>query len=164
MVAHTDVKVHSRNSSYSTLRPCQPTLPPKFLLAATPRVCVCEQQLDQIAFSCKTWVCLYEQFSCLQATFQEAVERKWEHCCLCRLSTARSSYLWNMHVTVCIVGMWAHSNMASEKEFLFRLLTSCCFPWKHKTCWFSETSLHAGGFPSTVYSRSPGGILVSFLW
>ncbi|XP_028996864.1 chromatin-remodeling ATPase INO80 isoform X1 [Betta splendens] len=40
MVGHTDVKIHSRNSSYFTLRPCQPTLPPKFLLAATPRVTV----------------------------------------------------------------------------------------------------------------------------
>nr|XP_040016178.1 chromatin-remodeling ATPase INO80 isoform X1 [Gasterosteus aculeatus aculeatus]XP_040016179.1 chromatin-remodeling ATPase INO80 isoform X1 [Gasterosteus aculeatus aculeatus] len=38
MMGHTDVKIHSRNSSSSTLRPCQPTLPPKFLLAATPRV------------------------------------------------------------------------------------------------------------------------------
>ncbi|KAM8832897.1 chromatin-remodeling ATPase INO80 isoform 2-T2 [Spinachia spinachia] len=38
MMGHTDVKIHSRNSSTSTLRPCQPTPPPKFLLAATPRV------------------------------------------------------------------------------------------------------------------------------
>uniref|UniRef100_A0A7N6AMM9 Chromatin-remodeling ATPase INO80 n=1 Tax=Anabas testudineus TaxID=64144 RepID=A0A7N6AMM9_ANATE len=38
MVGHADVKICSRNSSSSTLRPCQPTLPPKFLLAATPRV------------------------------------------------------------------------------------------------------------------------------
>uniref|UniRef100_A0A3B4WDG4 Chromatin-remodeling ATPase INO80 n=1 Tax=Seriola lalandi dorsalis TaxID=1841481 RepID=A0A3B4WDG4_SERLL len=38
IVGHTDVKIHSRNSATSTLRPCQPTLPPKFLLAATPRV------------------------------------------------------------------------------------------------------------------------------
>ncbi|XP_067339218.1 chromatin-remodeling ATPase INO80 isoform X4 [Channa argus] len=38
IVGHTDVKIHSRNSPTSTLRPCQPTLPPKFLLAATPRV------------------------------------------------------------------------------------------------------------------------------
>lgn len=36
IVGHADVKIHSRNSS--TVRPCQPTLPPKFLLAATPRV------------------------------------------------------------------------------------------------------------------------------
>lgn len=41
MVGHTDVKIYSKNSSSSVLRPCQPTLPPKFLLAATPRVCVC---------------------------------------------------------------------------------------------------------------------------
>uniref|UniRef100_A0A3Q1C5K4 Chromatin-remodeling ATPase INO80 n=1 Tax=Amphiprion ocellaris TaxID=80972 RepID=A0A3Q1C5K4_AMPOC len=38
MVGHTDVRIHSRNSSTSSLRPCQPTLPPKFLLAATPKV------------------------------------------------------------------------------------------------------------------------------
>ncbi|XP_031721859.1 chromatin-remodeling ATPase INO80 isoform X2 [Anarrhichthys ocellatus] len=38
MMGHTDVTIHSRNSSTSTLRPCQLTLPPKFLLAATPRV------------------------------------------------------------------------------------------------------------------------------
>uniref|UniRef100_A0A3B5A9I4 Chromatin-remodeling ATPase INO80 n=1 Tax=Stegastes partitus TaxID=144197 RepID=A0A3B5A9I4_9TELE len=38
MLGHTDVRIHSRNSSTSTLRPCQPTLPPKFLLAATPKV------------------------------------------------------------------------------------------------------------------------------
>uniref|UniRef100_A0AAQ5ZEM0 Chromatin-remodeling ATPase INO80 n=1 Tax=Amphiprion ocellaris TaxID=80972 RepID=A0AAQ5ZEM0_AMPOC len=37
MVGHTDVRIHSRNSSTSSLRPCQPTLPPKFLLAATPK-------------------------------------------------------------------------------------------------------------------------------
>ncbi|KAM4521959.1 chromatin-remodeling ATPase INO80 isoform 1-T2 [Odontesthes bonariensis] len=36
-LGHTDVKIHSRNST-SALRPCQPTLPPKFLLAATPKV------------------------------------------------------------------------------------------------------------------------------
>ncbi|XP_056284260.1 chromatin-remodeling ATPase INO80 isoform X1 [Pseudoliparis swirei] len=38
MMGHADVRIHSRTSSTSTLRPCQPTLPPKFLLAATPRV------------------------------------------------------------------------------------------------------------------------------
>uniref|UniRef100_A0A8C9WYC2 Chromatin-remodeling ATPase INO80 n=1 Tax=Sander lucioperca TaxID=283035 RepID=A0A8C9WYC2_SANLU len=38
MMGHTDVMIYSRNSATSTLRPCQPTLPPKFLLAATPRV------------------------------------------------------------------------------------------------------------------------------
>ncbi|XP_041832045.1 chromatin-remodeling ATPase INO80 isoform X2 [Melanotaenia boesemani] len=35
---HTDVRIHSRNSATSTLRPSQPTPPPKFLLAATPKV------------------------------------------------------------------------------------------------------------------------------
>uniref|UniRef100_A0A8P4G1L6 Chromatin-remodeling ATPase INO80 n=1 Tax=Dicentrarchus labrax TaxID=13489 RepID=A0A8P4G1L6_DICLA len=38
MMGHADVMIHSRNSATSSLRPCQPTLPPKFLLAATPRV------------------------------------------------------------------------------------------------------------------------------
>uniref|UniRef100_A0A669CGK4 Chromatin-remodeling ATPase INO80 n=1 Tax=Oreochromis niloticus TaxID=8128 RepID=A0A669CGK4_ORENI len=38
VVGHTDVKVHCRKSGTSTIRSCQPTLPPKFLLAATPRV------------------------------------------------------------------------------------------------------------------------------
>lgn len=38
LIGHTDVTVHSRSSATFTLRPCQPTLPPKFLLAATPRV------------------------------------------------------------------------------------------------------------------------------
>ncbi|TDH00275.1 hypothetical protein EPR50_G00186630 [Perca flavescens] len=38
MMGHTDVMIYSRNSATSTLRPCQPTPPPKFLLAATPRV------------------------------------------------------------------------------------------------------------------------------
>uniref|UniRef100_A0A3Q0QYM5 Chromatin-remodeling ATPase INO80 n=1 Tax=Amphilophus citrinellus TaxID=61819 RepID=A0A3Q0QYM5_AMPCI len=38
VVGHTDVKIHCRKSGTYTLRPCQPTLPPKFLLAATPRV------------------------------------------------------------------------------------------------------------------------------
>ncbi|XP_035474215.2 chromatin-remodeling ATPase INO80 isoform X1 [Scophthalmus maximus] len=38
IVGHADVKIHCRSSTASTLRPCRPTLPPKFLLAATPRV------------------------------------------------------------------------------------------------------------------------------
>uniref|UniRef100_A0A672JAV7 Chromatin-remodeling ATPase INO80 n=1 Tax=Salarias fasciatus TaxID=181472 RepID=A0A672JAV7_SALFA len=38
MVGHTDVVIHSRSSAATVVRPCQPTLPPKFLLAATPRV------------------------------------------------------------------------------------------------------------------------------
>ncbi|XP_015236166.1 PREDICTED: DNA helicase INO80 isoform X1 [Cyprinodon variegatus] len=38
LLGHTDVKIHSRNCATSTLRPCEPTLPPKFLLAATPKV------------------------------------------------------------------------------------------------------------------------------
>uniref|UniRef100_A0A665WGI2 Chromatin-remodeling ATPase INO80 n=1 Tax=Echeneis naucrates TaxID=173247 RepID=A0A665WGI2_ECHNA len=38
ILGHRDVKIHSRNSATSMLRPCQPTLPPKFLLAAAPRV------------------------------------------------------------------------------------------------------------------------------
>ncbi|XP_063758516.1 chromatin-remodeling ATPase INO80 isoform X4 [Eleginops maclovinus] len=38
MMGHTDVMIHCRSSATSTMRPCQPTLPPKFLLAATPRV------------------------------------------------------------------------------------------------------------------------------
>ncbi|XP_075904437.1 chromatin-remodeling ATPase INO80 isoform X2 [Nelusetta ayraudi] len=37
-MGHTDAWVHSRKSASSSLRPCQPLLPPKFLLAATPRV------------------------------------------------------------------------------------------------------------------------------
>uniref|UniRef100_A0A7N8YE94 Chromatin-remodeling ATPase INO80 n=1 Tax=Mastacembelus armatus TaxID=205130 RepID=A0A7N8YE94_9TELE len=50
MVGHTDVKIYSRNSPTFTLRHCQPTLPPKFLLAATPRVtavpmeCYCDDR------------------------------------------------------------------------------------------------------------------------
>ncbi|MCI4389727.1 hypothetical protein PGIGA_G00101860 [Pangasianodon gigas] len=35
---HTDVVIHSRRSNTSTLRRCQPTQPPKFLLTVTPRV------------------------------------------------------------------------------------------------------------------------------
>ncbi|KAM9703567.1 chromatin-remodeling ATPase INO80 isoform 3-T6 [Menidia menidia] len=38
MMGHADVKIHSRKCATFTLRPCQPTLPPKFLLAATPKV------------------------------------------------------------------------------------------------------------------------------
>ncbi|TKS76013.1 DNA helicase INO80 [Collichthys lucidus] len=38
MMGHADVMIHSRNSAASSLRPCQRTLPPKFLLAVTPRV------------------------------------------------------------------------------------------------------------------------------
>ncbi|XP_006793204.1 chromatin-remodeling ATPase INO80 [Neolamprologus brichardi] len=38
VVGHTDVKVHCRKLGTFTIRSCQPTLPPKFLLAATPRV------------------------------------------------------------------------------------------------------------------------------
>uniref|UniRef100_A0A1A7Y1D5 Chromatin-remodeling ATPase INO80 n=1 Tax=Iconisemion striatum TaxID=60296 RepID=A0A1A7Y1D5_9TELE len=38
LLGHTDVKIRSRNSSTSTIWPGQPTLPPKFLLAATPKV------------------------------------------------------------------------------------------------------------------------------
>lgn len=38
VVGHTDVKVHCRKLGTFTMRSCQPTLPPKFLLAATPRV------------------------------------------------------------------------------------------------------------------------------
>ncbi|XP_077567355.1 chromatin-remodeling ATPase INO80 isoform X2 [Stigmatopora nigra] len=38
MVGHTDVTIHCRRSATSRLWRCQPSLPPKFLLAATPRV------------------------------------------------------------------------------------------------------------------------------
>ncbi|KAM3861231.1 chromatin-remodeling ATPase INO80 [Diretmus argenteus] len=38
MMGHRDLMIHSRNSAASTLRPCQPTLPPKFLFTTTPRV------------------------------------------------------------------------------------------------------------------------------
>ncbi|KAM9779061.1 chromatin-remodeling ATPase INO80 isoform 2-T2 [Syngnathus typhle] len=38
MVGHADVTVHCRRSAASRVWPCQPGLPPKFLLAATPRV------------------------------------------------------------------------------------------------------------------------------
>ncbi|XP_028972750.2 chromatin-remodeling ATPase INO80 isoform X1 [Esox lucius] len=39
VMGHNDVLVHSRRPTTSTtLRPCQPTTPPKFLLAAVPRV------------------------------------------------------------------------------------------------------------------------------
>uniref|UniRef100_A0AAX7SXC1 Chromatin-remodeling ATPase INO80 n=1 Tax=Astatotilapia calliptera TaxID=8154 RepID=A0AAX7SXC1_ASTCA len=38
VVGHTDVKVHCRKLGTFTIQSCQPTLPPKFLLAATPRV------------------------------------------------------------------------------------------------------------------------------
>ncbi|XP_072305663.1 chromatin-remodeling ATPase INO80 [Eucyclogobius newberryi] len=38
LIGHSDVVVHSRSSSRFSLRPCQPALPPKFLLVATPRV------------------------------------------------------------------------------------------------------------------------------
>uniref|UniRef100_A0A672Q5T3 Chromatin-remodeling ATPase INO80 n=1 Tax=Sinocyclocheilus grahami TaxID=75366 RepID=A0A672Q5T3_SINGR len=38
LICHTDVVIHSRRSSTQTFRPCQPTQPPKFLLAVTPRV------------------------------------------------------------------------------------------------------------------------------
>ncbi|XP_028295465.1 chromatin-remodeling ATPase INO80 isoform X2 [Gouania willdenowi] len=40
LIGHADVKIHCKNSATSDFRPCQPTLPPKFLLAATPRVTV----------------------------------------------------------------------------------------------------------------------------
>ncbi|KAF5900078.1 DNA helicase INO80, partial [Clarias magur] len=36
--SHTDVTIHSRRNNTSTLRRCQPTQTPKFLLTATPRV------------------------------------------------------------------------------------------------------------------------------
>ncbi|XP_013865401.1 chromatin-remodeling ATPase INO80 [Austrofundulus limnaeus] len=38
MLAHADVRIHSRSTATSVLRPCQRVLPPKFLLAATPKV------------------------------------------------------------------------------------------------------------------------------
>uniref|UniRef100_A0A3Q3GLH6 Chromatin-remodeling ATPase INO80 n=1 Tax=Labrus bergylta TaxID=56723 RepID=A0A3Q3GLH6_9LABR len=38
IVGHTDVIIHSRSSATSSVRPSQLTPPPKFLLAATPRV------------------------------------------------------------------------------------------------------------------------------
>ncbi|XP_037541716.1 chromatin-remodeling ATPase INO80 [Nematolebias whitei] len=38
MLAHWDVRIHSRSTATSVLRPCQRTPPPKFLLAATPKV------------------------------------------------------------------------------------------------------------------------------
>uniref|UniRef100_A0A087Y650 Chromatin-remodeling ATPase INO80 n=1 Tax=Poecilia formosa TaxID=48698 RepID=A0A087Y650_POEFO len=38
ILGHTDVRIHDRNSATSTLRPCEATLPPKFLLAAAPKV------------------------------------------------------------------------------------------------------------------------------
>ncbi|KAL0963095.1 hypothetical protein UPYG_G00349630 [Umbra pygmaea] len=38
LIGHRDVLVHRRRSGTSSLRPCQPTQPPKFLLAAVPRV------------------------------------------------------------------------------------------------------------------------------
>ncbi|XP_051908900.1 chromatin-remodeling ATPase INO80 isoform X2 [Hippocampus zosterae] len=38
MVGHADATIHCRRSATSRLWPCQPALPPKFLLAATPRV------------------------------------------------------------------------------------------------------------------------------
>uniref|UniRef100_H3D061 Chromatin-remodeling ATPase INO80 n=1 Tax=Tetraodon nigroviridis TaxID=99883 RepID=H3D061_TETNG len=38
IMGHTDAMIHSRNSTRTSLRPCQPLLPPKFLLAAVPRV------------------------------------------------------------------------------------------------------------------------------
>ncbi|XP_034018102.1 chromatin-remodeling ATPase INO80 isoform X2 [Thalassophryne amazonica] len=38
VVGRADATIHSRNCATSTLRRCQPTLPPKFLLAATTRV------------------------------------------------------------------------------------------------------------------------------
>ncbi|XP_056150426.1 chromatin-remodeling ATPase INO80 [Lampris incognitus] len=38
VVGHRDVVIHSRNAAVSTLRPCQLTLLPKFLLTTTPRV------------------------------------------------------------------------------------------------------------------------------
>ncbi|KAJ0061062.1 hypothetical protein NL108_005843, partial [Boleophthalmus pectinirostris] len=38
LVGHSDVEIHSRSSSSFSLRQCLPSLPPKFLLTATPRV------------------------------------------------------------------------------------------------------------------------------
>ncbi|KAJ3607259.1 hypothetical protein NHX12_026771 [Muraenolepis orangiensis] len=38
VLGHRDVRIHSRRSATSTLRPCQPALPPKFLFTAAPRV------------------------------------------------------------------------------------------------------------------------------
>uniref|UniRef100_A0A3Q3BLI5 Chromatin-remodeling ATPase INO80 n=1 Tax=Kryptolebias marmoratus TaxID=37003 RepID=A0A3Q3BLI5_KRYMA len=38
MSAHADVRIHSRRAGTSALRPCQRAPPPKFLLAATPKV------------------------------------------------------------------------------------------------------------------------------
>ncbi|KAK7925849.1 hypothetical protein WMY93_008159 [Mugilogobius chulae] len=38
LIGHSEVSIHSRSSSSFSLRPCQPVLPPKFLLTATPRV------------------------------------------------------------------------------------------------------------------------------
>uniref|UniRef100_A0A3Q3K3B0 Chromatin-remodeling ATPase INO80 n=1 Tax=Monopterus albus TaxID=43700 RepID=A0A3Q3K3B0_MONAL len=58
MVGHTDVKIHSRNSPTSTLRPCQPTLPPKFLQAAMPRVTAVpmERYCDDRSAEYEWWV------------------------------------------------------------------------------------------------------------
>ncbi|CAL1585938.1 unnamed protein product [Knipowitschia caucasica] len=38
LMGRSDVRIHSRSTSRFSLRPCEPALPPKFLLVATPRV------------------------------------------------------------------------------------------------------------------------------
>uniref|UniRef100_A0A8C5D4H1 Chromatin-remodeling ATPase INO80 n=1 Tax=Gadus morhua TaxID=8049 RepID=A0A8C5D4H1_GADMO len=38
VLGHRDVRIHNRRSATSTVRPCQPALPPKFLFIAAPRV------------------------------------------------------------------------------------------------------------------------------
>lgn len=151
---------------------------------------LCEQQVDQEGHSCKTCVCLYEQSVCVCAGLFTMGKYsggrgkgRGKRCCLCRLSAMRSSYLWNMCVTVCGWGVGAQqlpaaskTNRASKKGILaqvvhqlLRFLLKSCYTHsqshthKHKTCWFSETGLRAGGFPlSTGYCRSLGGKFIRF--
>lgn len=116
MMGHTDATIHSRSSATSTLRPCQPTLPPKFLLTATPRVCVCVcVSVVQARHSCNSSVNLCGV--CVCAALCKTDKRLGGHgkgrgklCahCLCRLVTMSNYYLSNVCVCglLCVVGGW----------------------------------------------------------
>ncbi|XP_016889326.1 chromatin-remodeling ATPase INO80 isoform X2 [Cynoglossus semilaevis] len=58
MLGHTDEKILNRNSTTVTVRPCRPSLPPKFLLTATPRVTAVpmERYTDDRSAAYEWWV------------------------------------------------------------------------------------------------------------
>lgn len=71
--------------------------------------CMCKQQVDWEGHSSKTCVCLYDRVCpcvwtgpCTMDKHLGGLRRgRRKSCCLCRISAVRSSYAWNVCVTVC---------------------------------------------------------------